>query len=286
MLSPRPLNPHRALWLLAATCALLAILVLAVRGQLTTTAGTPQMGSPADRDALSHEMLAALESDPRVRRPQTRRRVEQLATYAANPALETAEAHYASGLVNLYGRNDLDAAEIAFRNAARLRPDWAWAPNALGIVLYMKDRLDDSLHAFAEARRLDPTWSRPHSDLAILYRLDGEMEKAAQELEQALELDPEDPITLYNFGVFLDVMGHREQAEEVYREVITKDPNLPAPYYNLACAFGREGDIDGALPYLHRAIALNPDFRAYAQLDEDFDPVRHTPAFQAAVAGQ
>ena len=276
-------NYHRALWLLAGICAVLAVIVLAVRGQLATTAGAPHLGTPAERDVLSLEMIAALEKDPRVRRPQTRRLVEKLATYAGTAELESAEAHYAKGLVNLYGENDLTAAEVAFLNAARMRPEWAWAPNALGIVLYKAGRTEEALDAFAQARKLDPTWSRPHSDLAILYRLDGDMEKAADQLEQALELEPEDPITLYNFGVFLDILGHRKQAEDVYREVIAKDPGLPAPYYNLACAYGRQGALEEALPYLQQAIALNPDFRAYARTDEDFDPVRANPAFQAIV---
>lgn len=278
-------NHHRALWLLAGICAVLAVLVLAVRGHLATTAGSAPWGTPAERHTLSVEMIAALEQDPRVRRPQTRRFVEQLAAYAGSGDLATPEAYYALGLVNLYGKNDLGAAENAFRTAARMRPEWAWAPNALGIVLYKAGRTDEALDAFAEARRIDPAWSRPHSDLAILYRLDGEMEKAALELERALELEPENPITLYNFGVFLDFMGHREQAEDVYLEVIAVDPALPAPYYNLACAFGRQGALEEALPYLRRAIALNPDFRAYARIDEDFDPVRDTPAFQALVSG-
>ena len=275
---------HRALWLLAGVCAILAILVLGLRGQLATTAAPQPGGTSAQRDVLSAEMLAALEKDPRVRRPQTRRLVEHLSDYAGEPALETAEAQYARGLVNLYGRNNLREAEEAFRRAARMRPGWAWAPNALGIVLYKAGREKDALEAFAEARRLDPAWSRPHSDLAILYRLEGDLEKAALELEDALQLEPENPITLYNFGVLLDVMGHRQQAEDVYREVISKDPELPAPYYNLACAFGRQGALEEALPYLQRAIALNPDFRAYARIDEDFDRVRDTPAFQAAVS--
>ncbi|NIP88860.1 MAG: hypothetical protein GWO21_07825, partial [Gammaproteobacteria bacterium] len=69
--------------------------------------------------------------DHRVRRPETRAIVEEVAAYTDDPALATAEAFYALGLREYYGDFEPREAEKAFLQASRLRPDWAWPHNAL-----------------------------------------------------------------------------------------------------------------------------------------------------------
>lgn len=273
---------HRAIWTIAVVCLAVAVIAFGVRQLRNTEEGT--RGSKptyATRDAQIAEMLDRLEMDHRVRRPETRAVVEAVAAYAEDPALATAETYYARGLRKYYGEFDTDGAEAAFRQAARLRPDWAWPYNALGIVQFVTGRRAEALRSFQRALDLDPGWSRPHSDMAILYRRAGEMEKAVEEVKLALEIEPNHPINHYNYAVILDEDGRHLEARQRYEHVLELAPDLAPALYNMSCSYAREGDLDTALPYLVRSIELDEAFRAEARHDPDFDPVRDQPAFRA-----
>ena len=258
----------------------LAMLVFTVRVARDSFAKVAQLQAAADeRDAAVSDMLELLERDPRVRRVRTRQVVETVARFAGTSAAESAEVQYAQGLWRYYGAYDVAGAEAAFRNAIALRPEWSWAHNGLGIVLFVTGREDEGMAAFEEAMRLAPQWSRPYNDLAILYRRAGKMKGAVREIQRALALDPFGAVTHYNYGVILDVQGHAEEAAVEYRRVIELEPTIPAPYYNLACGFARNGEVVAALEYLSEAVDLEEAFHKEAQRDPDFDPIRDRPEF-------
>ena len=258
----------------------LALIVFAARKTRDRSANlAASQDTKIGQSVAVSEMLVLLERDPRVRRARTRQVVETVARFANAAAPDSAEAQYALGVWRYYGAYDVAGAEAAYRNAILLRPEWSWAHNALGIVLFATGREDEGMAAFEEAMRLAPAWSRPYNDLAILYRRAGKMKGAEREIRRALELDPDGPVTHYNYGVLLDVQGHAEEAAAEYRRVIELEPTLPAPYYNLACGFARKGEVGAALEYLSVAIRLEDAFHAEAQRDPDFDPIRDQPEF-------
>ena len=226
----------------------LAMIVFTVRAVRNSFVDPAELqGTAIERDAVVSEMLELLERDPRVRRERTRRVVETVARFANASAPDSAEAQYALGLWRYYGAYDVAGAEAAFRKAIAFRPEWSWAHNGLGIVLFATGREDEGMAAFEEAMRLAPQWSRPYNDLAILYRRAGKMKGAVREIQRALALDPDGAVTHYNYGVILDVQGHAEEAAAEYRRVIELEPTIPAPYYNLACGFARNGVVEAAL---------------------------------------
>lgn len=275
---------HRTIWIIASAAVILALIAFGLR---QTRDGAGALGGLRDqraqRDALIAEMLERLEMDHRVRRPETQAVVEQVGAYADQPALATAETYYALGLRKYYGEFEPEAAERAFLRASRLRPDWAWPHNALGIVRFVTHRRQEALESFRSALELDPDWSRPHSDMAILYRRAGEMQKATQHVKQALEIEPGHPINHYNYAVILDEQGRHMEARERYEHVLELAPDLAPALYNMSCSYAREGDLETAIPFLLESIAIDEAFRAEARHDPDFDPVRDESRFQAIV---
>ena len=280
------MKSHRTAWTIAAVAVFAAVVAFAFRQALTE--GRDPEVSPAAmnaRDRLSEEMMELLEEDPRVRRPATRRTVENVAAYALHPTLATSESYYALGLRKYYGEEDFDGAEAAFEKAIKIDPPWSWPHNGLGIVRFATGREEQGLASFREALRLEPSWSRPHSDMAILYRLSGRMDEAIREVEAALSIEPLHPINHYNYGVILDLLKRHPEARARYEKALELSPGLPPTLYNLACSYAREGDLNTALPYLLESILLDEAFREEAKFDPDFDPVRDEPAFQSIVEG-
>ena len=73
---------------------------------------------------------------------------------AAHLAPEEAGIHLDLGRAFL-AEKDLEAAEVSFREALRLRPDWSAAQFNLGVLLRARRRFLEGAQAFARAARLD-----------------------------------------------------------------------------------------------------------------------------------
>jgi tetratricopeptide (TPR) repeat protein len=67
------------------------------------------------------------------------------------------------------------------------------------------------------------------------------------------------------------------------REIAEANPQYAGLFYNLACAESLAGRPSDAIEHLGRAIELSERFRAFAQEDSDFDPIRDEPAFRELV---
>jgi uncharacterized Ntn-hydrolase superfamily protein len=85
-------------------------------------------------------------------------------------------------------------------------------------------------------------------------------------------------------------MRHYNQADFAAAAAVMAAGDARFPHsadilYNLACFESLSGDSAGALRHLSESIALDPSFRALAEKDTDFDPVRTLPAFLQLVAG-
>jgi tetratricopeptide (TPR) repeat protein len=77
--------------------------------------------------------------------------------------------------------------------------------------------------------------------------------------------------------------GEYAEASDLGRELVKEHPNYAGVFYNLACCESLAGRKDDALEHLTRAIELSEQFRAYAEGDSDFDPIRDEPAFAELV---
>lgn len=276
---------HRTIWVIAGMAAAFALGAFLLR-QTSGGAAPSARRTTAERDWLVSQMIEGLDMDPRVRSAATRKRVEAVAAYCGDPALATAETWYAEGLRLYYGESDPGAAETAFGRAAELQPEWAWPLNGLGIIEFTQGRRGAAEELFARALTLEPGWSRPHSDMAILYRRAGELGVAFDHAREALAIEPDHPVNHFNYGVILDELGRHEEARAEYERVIAEAPELPQAAYNLACGYARQGDVEAALPYLRRAIALDESFREYAIEDPDFDRVRADSGFAQLIHGE
>jgi tetratricopeptide (TPR) repeat protein len=83
-------------------------------------------------------------------------------------------------------------------------------------------------------------------------------------------------VYLHNRGEFEDALKHLQQAAEIH-------PKNEHVLYCLAAAAARSGDTQAAIKALRSAIAANPETRAQARSDSDFDPIREEEEFAALI---
>jgi tetratricopeptide (TPR) repeat protein len=79
--------------------------------------------------------------------------------------------------------------------------------------------------------------------------------------------------------------GEYAEAADRGRELIEPHPQYPDAFYNLACCESLAGRPADAVEHLRHAIEVSEDFRALAQSDSDFDPIRDEPGFKELVGG-
>jgi tetratricopeptide (TPR) repeat protein len=77
--------------------------------------------------------------------------------------------------------------------------------------------------------------------------------------------------------------GEYAEASDRGRLLAEANPEYGGLFYNVACCESAAGRTADAVDHLRRAIALSERFRAYAQEDSDFDPIRGEPAFTELV---
>jgi adenylate cyclase len=119
---------------------------------------------------------------------------------------------------------------------------------------------------------------------APIYRSFGD-ENRARELdrrglelaERHLEINP-DSARPYDLGsTALMGMGQMDKALDWVRRAIAIDPTDQATLYNVACFYAQAGRTDEALDCLEKAALAN----SWLKNDTELDPLREHPRFQA-----
>ena len=100
---------------------------------------------------------------------------------------QTAESFYRQGLAALR-RNNLSAAEIAFKQAIRLSPAHADAHNRLGWIFLSERQLPAAISEFRTAIKLKPTLAHAHLNLSSALLQAGNLDEALSEGRTAIRL--------------------------------------------------------------------------------------------------
>lgn len=173
---------------------------------------------------------------------------------------ETPLAHNLLGLV--LGRMGAPAEEVAaaFREAIRLRADYAEAHNNLGLVVIQAGNDEEGIAALREAVRLAPAYAEARTNLgAALTPTDAEA--ASKELEEAVRLAPGSVKALFNLAVAYGASpdhGPKKEIEHLGR-AIEMAPDFPRAHLALGKARLRDGQVPEAITALEEATRLEPE---------------------------
>ncbi len=190
-------------------------------------------------------------------------------------------------------QNQLEAAEAAFQEAARLQPADSAIHYQLGEVLARRGKPAEAIAQFRKAIELAPAEPQPYFRLAVLqaqlkrphdaqetltpllrlrpdysdtYLLlgriaeeEGDHARAEQHLRQYVRLQPADLTGRGELGVVLLAQEKYDEAEALLQQVLAQDPNSGIALYNLGLLYNRRGDHRKAKAHLEAATRLLPE---------------------------
>jgi tetratricopeptide (TPR) repeat protein len=161
------------------------------------------------------------------------------------------------------GSGDPAKAIAHFREAIRLKEDYAAAHNNLGTVLgRMPGSLGEATAQFEEAVRLQPDFADAHDNLGTaLLKTPGRLEDAVAQYQEALRLQPDFAEAHNNLGnAWTKVPGRLDAAIAEYREALRLKPNYAGAHNNLGTALYAQGRAAEAVEQYREALRLMPDY--------------------------
>jgi len=172
---------------------------------------------------------------------------------------ELGEANASLGMLR-HHLDDDNGAEIAYRKAIKLKPNYSLAYHWYSILLRGQGRNEEALEMISKAAQLDPMSPTIRQNLAISYRSEGRFEEALEELEKAIVIDPAfarayDAKATIEYQVF----NRLARAMQVYVRVIKIDSGSASAYVWPGQLYLELGAPDRAGMLFDRSRDLVPD---------------------------
>jgi Tfp pilus assembly protein PilF len=156
--------------------------------------------------------------------------------------------------VVLRERGDESGAAEHYREALRLRPEYPEAHYNYGILLEHRG-LSGAEHHYRAALAARPDYVDAHHRLANLLLRTGQRDESEAEYLATIGLRPQYPEAHNNYAIFLDDAGRDSEAAEHYEFALALRPSYPEAHYNYALLLERTGDKVAARSHYDGALA-------------------------------
>ncbi|HNS17070.1 MAG TPA: adenylate/guanylate cyclase domain-containing protein [Bacteroidales bacterium] len=174
---------------------------------------------------------------------------------AAKKALELdpalAEPHSVLGIIKQDYEWDWTGAEIEYKKAIEINPNYPTAHHWYTIYLYLLGRSDEALSEINRALELDPLSPIINVNLGDVLFFMRQYDKAIDQYHKTLELDPDFAPAHLPLGYIYTLHGKFDEAITEFKKMRTIVGNNPYGLSLLGFAYARSGDKDNALKALH-----------------------------------
>jgi tetratricopeptide (TPR) repeat protein len=167
--------------------------------------------------------------------------------------------------------NRLDEALSTFEHTLKLKPDYAEALHNKGIALGKLGRHSEALTSFEQAIIFRPNYAEAMRNKGVVLGIMNRYEEALTALEQAISYKPDFHEAWSDMGVVLAELNRYDEALVAYEYALRVKYSFADAWFNMACLYSLRKDKSNALPVLKKAILHNPECRAKARIDKDFE---------------
>jgi cytochrome c-type biogenesis protein CcmH/NrfG len=124
--------------------------------------------------------------------------------------------------------------------------------------LRRKGKLDEAIAAYRQAIRIKPDYAEAHCNLGVTLCDQGKLDEAIATYRQAIQIKPDYAEAHCNLGAALDDLGRPDEAVAVYRQAVVLKPNFAGVHNNLGLGLMQLGHMSEARAALERAVQLAP----------------------------
>ena len=158
-------------------------------------------------------------------------------------------------------KNDIDGAISRYETVLSMDADYLPACMALGEIHYRKgDRKKAEIY-FRRALEIQPNFAPAANNLAYILSSDDEaLQEALNLARSAVVKMPDDPTARDTLGWIFYRMGQYVSAEQELTLSLNKDPNSALTQYHLGLVRYRQERYDEAREYFRKALELDADF--------------------------
>lgn len=249
-------------------------------------------------------------------KPYSTEETFQLARATAIKALSVddtlAEAHTSLAFIKAYYEHDNPGAELEFKRAIELNPNYATAHHWYSEYLIMDGREEESMAEIRRAQELDPlspvinttmgerlffarrydeaiTYSRKTVEIApdfapayytlgLALEQKGEYREATATLRRAAEITRLNPAMMLSaLGHIYAVTGQKQEARKILSELLAQEE--PSPY-EIAVVYSVLGEREQAINWLEKLKHKASAYRMVLTHDPRLDELRSDPRFQ------
>lgn len=150
-----------------------------------------------------------------------------------------------------------------------------------GLKLYYDRQFNEGLTLFNKALVLDPDCYQALNGKGATYAFLGRYDDGIALIQAALKLKPDFVYGHFNLGLANELASRWNEAIAAYQSAIALDAKDVWSYYGIASIYGRQGNAARVVTYLSQAIVLDPNVKAVAKAEKDFDLVKNDSRFQA-----
>ena len=160
----------------------------------------------------------------------------------------------------LYDKGDLEEAIESYNEAVSIKPDYAEAYNNLGNVLTDKGDFEAGINCFTQALKIEPNYHEAYNNIGNALRVKGNEAEALDSYEQALRIKPDYADVHNNIGIVLNNRSDSDAAIKSYKQALKIKPDYAEVYNNMGIAFRDMGDFDAAINSYKQALSIKPDY--------------------------
>ena len=157
-----------------------------------------------------------------------------------------------------FDRGKLDEAVAAYRNATRIKRDYAEAHSNLGNALRRQGKLEEAVTAHRKAIRIKPDFAVAHCNLGNALQSQGKLDEAVAAYRDAIRIKPDWAVAFSNLGVALFGQGKLDEGVAAFRQAIALQPNFADAHNNLGFGLVQLGRLAEARVAFEQAIRLAP----------------------------
>ncbi|MEE9276144.1 MAG: tetratricopeptide repeat protein [bacterium] len=203
-------------------------------------------------------------------------------------APENAHLRYQLGAA-LVAMGDHEEAIKEYRKVVELAPDWLDAYVRLGTLLEARGRGREAIALYKRAARLDSSNVDMLVRVAQVHKRHGRRSVARKMLLELREGHPGSLAVLVELGNLLWEGGKSEEAKKIFEEVLTRNPDSAAALNRLAWFHAmRRENLDQGIDLSRQSLELRPDTPPYLDTLAELyyrnkQPVKAIPFIQRAI---